>query len=174
MSELRKTIVFVGAAVVLALIAAFSAPKRITPDAFLDQGEPFFPDFTDPNSARTLEVIDFDEETGTARPFKVSFTDGRWVIPSHHNYPADGEERLAKTAAGVIGIRKDDFRTDNASDHEACQVVDPLDETRASLEGRGKRVTIRGENDVVLADFIVGMLSVAESRMARMAAKPPM
>ncbi|HET6277798.1 MAG TPA: DUF4340 domain-containing protein, partial [Candidatus Polarisedimenticolia bacterium] len=98
----------------------------------------------------------FDEETAAAAPFQVTFKDGRWTIPSHHDYPADGKDRLAQTAAGVIGIRKDDFRTDNVADHEACGVLDPLDEGTASLMGRGKRVTLRGENDQTLADFIVG------------------
>ncbi|MFQ5512655.1 MAG: DUF4340 domain-containing protein [Candidatus Krumholzibacteriia bacterium] len=155
-SETRKTLTLVGAAVVLSILALVTAPKRITPNAFLDQGEPFFPEFTDPNVARTLEVIDFDEATGSAKPFKVTFRNGRWSIPSHHDHPADGKDRLAKTAAGVIGIRKDDFRTDNVSDHEACGVIDPLDEATTSFKGRGQRVTLKGDNDVVLADFIVG------------------
>ncbi|MBU8934067.1 MAG: DUF4340 domain-containing protein [candidate division Zixibacteria bacterium] len=155
MTETKKTIVFVGVAVGLALLAFIFAPKRITPDAFLDQGEAFFVDFTDPNEATTLEVVEFDMTTGSPRAFKVTFENGRWTIPSHHNYPADGKERLAQTAAGVIGIVKDDFRSDNASDHEALGVIDPLDES-ASLTGRGKRITIKGAGGKVLADFIVG------------------
>ncbi|UCH85628.1 MAG: DUF4340 domain-containing protein, partial [Candidatus Latescibacterota bacterium] len=156
MSATRKTLVFCGVAVVLVVLTVITAPKRITPDAFLDQGESFFPEFKDPNVARTLEVIDYDEATGTAAPFKVTFSNGRWAIPSHHDYPADAKDRLAETAAGVIGIKKDDFRSDNVADHEACGVIDPLDENALSLEGRGQRITIRGENDVVLADFILG------------------
>lgn len=156
MNEMRKTIIYLGAAVVLVLVAVVTAPKRVAPDAFFDQGEPFFPEFTDPNDARTLEVIDFDEETGQAIPFKVTYQNGRWTIPSHYDYPADGEDRLAQTAAGVIGITKDDFRTDNPADYAAAGVIDPLDETSPSLEGRGQRITIKGENDVVLADLIIG------------------
>ncbi len=155
MDETQKTMTFAGVAVVLAALALIFAPKRITPEAFLDQGEPFFPEFTDPNAAVTLEVIDYDEETGSARPFKVTFAEGRWSIPSHHDYPADGKDRLAKTAAGVIQLKKDDFRSDNVSDHEACGVIDPLDEA-AGLSGRGERVTVKGANDVVLADIILG------------------
>jgi hypothetical protein len=156
MSETRKTLIFAGAAVVLALAAFIFSPSRITPDAFLDQGEPFYPDFTDPNSATTLEVIDYDESSGTARPFKVTFSNGRWTIPSHHDYPADAEDRLAKTAAGVIGIKKDDFRTSNAADHERCGVVDPLDAAAPGMSGRGSRITLKGADGEVLADFIVG------------------
>jgi len=156
MDETRKTIVFAGAAVILALAAFIFSPSRITPEAFLDQGEPFYPEFTDPNEATTLEVIDYNESSGTARPFKVTFKNGRWTIPSHHDYPADAKERLAQTAAGVIDIKKDDFRTSNAADHERCGVVDPLDATAPGLSGRGSRITLKGADDRILADYIVG------------------
>jgi hypothetical protein len=156
MSELKKTLSFAGGALVLALLAAATAPRAVRPDAFSDVGEPFFPEFQDPNAAASLEVVEYDADTGSADAFKVVNDGGRWTIPSHHDYPADGEDRLARTAAGVIGIRKDDFRSDNTADHEALGVVDPLDETAAGLAGRGKRVTLRGGGGEVLADFIVG------------------
>jgi len=156
MTEMKKTVLFAGVAVLLVVIAYLTAPVSRTPDAFFDVGEEFFPDFVDPNEALTLEVIDFDAQSGSAKPFKVEFKDGLWRIPSHYYYPADAKDRLAKTAAGVIGIRKDDFRTDNVADHESCGVVDPLDETALTLKGRGKRVTLKGKNDKVLADFIIG------------------
>lgn len=156
LNETQKTIAYAGGAIVLALLAFVTAPRPVTPDAFTDKGEPFFPDFTDPNVATTLEVVSYDDETGSAIPFKVTFKEGLWTIPSHHDYPADGKDRLAKTAALVIGLRKEDFRSDNISDHEACGVIDPLDESLVTSGGRGKRVTIKGENDQVLADIIIG------------------
>ncbi len=156
MEETKKTLIFAGVAVVLAILAIIAAPGKFTPEAFVDQGEAFFPEFIDPNEAVTLEVIDFDEATGSAYPFKVTFENGLWVIPSHHNHPADAADRLAQTAAGLIGIKRDDFRTDNVADHGACGVVDPLDEAFTGLSGRGKRVTIKGANGTELADFIVG------------------
>ena len=155
MNENKKTIIFASAALVLLIIAIFSSPGRITPEAFMDQGEVFFPDFTDPNEATTLEVVSYDAATGTPKPFKVTFKNNRWTIPSHNDYPADAEDRLAKTAAGVIGIKKDEFRTNNVSDHEACGVIDPLDET-AGMSGRGQRITIKGKADEILADIIIG------------------
>ncbi len=155
MNETKKTMTFVGVAVGLLLLAYIFAPKKITPDAFIDQGEPFFPEFTNPNDATTLEVVEFDEATGSPHAFKVTFENGRWIIPSHHNYPADAKDRLAKTAAGVIEIKKDDYRSDNVADYEVFGVVDPLDEN-ASLTGRGKRVTIKGKGGIVLADIIIG------------------
>ena len=156
MTEKRRTMYYAGVALLLAGLAFATAPRQKMPEAFFDQGEQFFPDFTDPNTARSLEVVDFDEATGAAIPFKVTFENGRWTIPSHHGYPADGKDRLAKTAAGLIGITKDDFRTDNTADHAACGVVDPMDTGAQTLQGRGRRVTIKGENGKVLADLIIG------------------
>jgi hypothetical protein len=154
--EMKKSMTVAGVAIVLAILAFLTAPSPATPDAFTDRGEQFFPGFDNPNEAASLEVVEFDEGVAEARPFKVTNHDGLWTIPSHNDYPADGEERLSKTAAGVIAIRKEDVRSSNVSDYEACGVVDPLDVASTSIKGRGKRVTIRGRNDQILADLIVG------------------
>ena len=156
--ELRKTLAFVVAAVLLTGAAVVRMPDRSGANAaFNDQGQPFFPDFKDPLTCTDLEVVEYDGSTARARPFKVMFGDGKWVIPSHNNYPADAKDRLAKTAAAVIDLTKDTIRSDRPEDHETLGVVepDPVD-TRASLKGRGKRVTLRDKSGRVLADFIIG------------------
>ena len=156
MSELQKTSVFGGAAIVLVALALLTTPRRAAPDAFFDVGETFFAEFTDPETATTLEVIQFDEDTAAAATFEVTNRDGLWTIPSHHDYPADGAERLANTAAGVIAITKDAFRSDNVTDHESFGVIDPLDDGVSTLRGRGQRVTFKGASEQVLADLIIG------------------
>src|SRR5688572_6200932 len=98
-SDLTLTKTLAGAALLLAVVTVVTAPRNVTPSAFSDLGEAFFPDFQDPNAATTLEVIEFDEATAAAKPFKVTNENGRWTIPSHHGYPADGKDRLAQTAA---------------------------------------------------------------------------
>ena len=156
MNEMKKTILFVFAASVLAVAAMVVDPGRATPEIFSDQGEPFYPDFTDPQAPKAIEVVDYDEATATARPLKVEFDDNKWRIPSHHNYPADAEDRLAKTAAALMELRKDAIVSERVEDHAEYGVIDPLDQEVTSLAGRGKRVTLRDENDEILADFIVG------------------
>jgi len=156
MSEIKRTGLFAGVAVVLAVLAFALSPRSITPEAFMDQGELFFPEFTDPNAAQTMEVIEYDPDAGASRPFKVTFKNGIWTIPSHYDYPADAKDQLAKTAAGVMVIRKDDYRTNNVVDHEVCGVIDPLDTESPSLAGRGSRLTLKGDNEQVLADLIIG------------------
>ena len=155
-SDFKKTIVFVVAALVMTGAAYFSSLDRsIRPEAFNDQGQKFFDDF-DPNSAATLEVIEIDPATLTPMPFKVTFKNGRWVIPSHYDYPADAKKRLVDTATGIIGLIKDTIRSDRAEDQEAFGVVDPLDTKSTGLKGFGKRVTLKDGSDKVLADFLIG------------------
>lgn len=161
MSEIVKTLLYLGVAITLGTLAFWVTPTDVTPPVFQDQGEAFFPDFDDPvgtaeaPAVTSLEVIDYDETTARPKPFKVEFRDGSWTIPSHHGYPADAQERLANTAAGVIGLTKDKVVTDQADLHEELGVLDPLADGSVSLTGRGKRVTLRGPSGV-LADFIVG------------------
>ncbi len=156
MIETQRTLIYVGTAAVLVVIAWLLSPRTIVPDSFADVGEPFFPEFSDPNTALSMEVIEWDNATASARPFKVAFESGQWVIPSHNDYPADAADRLARTAAGVIDIVRDDFRSDSPNDYAAMGVIDPLDEVATGVTGRGQRVTIRGANDVTLADLIIG------------------
>jgi len=156
MSEARQTVVFGGVAVVLVLLAWATAPRVTTPAVFADRGPLLFLQFTEPNAATSLEVIEFDAERGAVRPFKVQNRDGRWTIPSQHDHPADAQDRLAQTAAAIIALRKDDFASDSAADHERCGVLDPLDATLPALQGRGTRLIVRGQHDQVLADIIVG------------------
>lgn len=154
--ELRRTQTLAGAALLLTVLAAVSAPRNPEPGDFVDLGERFFPEFEDPAEAMSLEVIEFDEATAEAIPFRVQNENGIWTIPSHHDYPADGADRLAETAAGILLLEKDDFRSGNVADHAALGVLDPLDESSSSLVGRGRRITVKASGDRILADLIVG------------------
>jgi hypothetical protein len=156
MRERIITGVFVLVAVVLAVTALKFEPEMVTPDILSDQGEAFFPEFKDPLACKALEIVAYDEATATARPFKVEFRNRRWVIPSHHSYPADAEQRLAKTAAALMDLRKDMVRSESPAAHSTYGVADPLDSGATSLTGRGKRVTLRDEQGKALAEFILG------------------
>jgi len=156
MSPIAKTAVFIIAAAVLAGLAWFTQPVAPDIERLSDQGEPFYPDFTDPLEATSLEVIEFDAQSGSAVPFKVQFADGTWTIPSHYDYPADGQDRLARTASAVMDLKRDIIQSDRAQDHESLGVIDPLDDSATALTGRGKRVTLRDKSGAVLADYIIG------------------
>jgi hypothetical protein len=155
--ELVKTLIFAAVAVVLTGAAFVRIPDRSGQNSsFDDQGQKFFPNFTDPNACTDLDVIDYNPSNARVTRFNVVFKDGRWVIPSHWNYPADAKDRLAKTAAGVIDLVKDTIRSDRVEDQEEFGVIDPMDDKTLALKGRGKRVTLRDKSEKILADFIVG------------------
>lgn len=156
MRETAKTATWLAVAALMAILAAVTEPERATPEILSDQGEPFYPAFRDPEQARVIEVIDYDEATATARPLKIEFRRGRWVVASHHNYPVELGDRLARHAAGLVDLRKDMVRSDSVEDHSRFGVIDPLDTRVASLAGRGKRVTLRDARGDVLADYIFG------------------
>jgi hypothetical protein len=155
MLEPIKTVAFAAVAVALGIAAAMVQPESATPAIFSDQGKAFYPKFTDPQAAKTIEVVDYDEATATATPLKVQFDRGHWVIASHYDYPVEIGDRLAKTAAALIDLKKDIVRSDSVQDHAQLGVIDPLD-AKAGLAGRGKRVTLRDARGEALADYILG------------------
>jgi hypothetical protein len=154
--ETPKTLIFVAVAAALMGAALVNVPDRRKDAVFSENGQPFFPDFKDPNACTSLEVVDYDPETTYVTPFKVQLKDGKWTVPSHYDYPADGKDRLVKTSAGVMDLRKDKLSSESVAEQEKLGVVDPLDAKATTLKGQGKRVTLKDASDKVLADFIVG------------------
>lgn len=158
MNESGRTVTYViVAAVAVGLAWLLSPPGEITPEELRTAkvGTEFYPEFTDPNSATSIRVVDFDDAKATSRGFGVSFENGKWTIPSHHNYPADGADRLAKTAASALHIKREELASNSKQFHEQLGVIDPLDEDKTKLKGRGQRITIK-KGDDTLVDLIVG------------------
>jgi hypothetical protein len=157
MSQINKTLAFVMCAVCSVGAAALThySFKPAVPKDSVQIGEPFFPDFSDPSKATSLRVAAYNEKTSKTDIFQVEFKDGQWRIPSHHNYPADGKDQLAKTAASLIGITRGQLVSASESGLKTFGVLDPLDKDIAGTEGRGSRVTLL-EGDTKLADYIIG------------------
>lgn len=145
--------------VVTALLSAGGAysmrPKELPPVSFEDTGEPLFAGFEDPTLATSLSVVTWDDDAAKVVRFSVEQKEGRWVIPSHHDYPADGTERMGKAAASFIGVERDVYYGDNADDHAAFGVLDP-EGSEGKADERGKRITIKDAAGTVLVDIIVG------------------
>ncbi len=155
MTELTKTIIAVVIALALVGLVYATRPAPVTSESFNDQGELFFPEFTDPGSAASLEVLGWDEQSASLIPFKVELTGGRWTIPSHHGYPADAATTMGAAASALIGLAKEVVVTDSAAEHQAMGVLDP-EAAAAPLSGRGTRVTFRDAQGAELASLIVG------------------
>ena len=159
--ELKTTGGFIMAAVVsLAITGALAIANRPAPiKEFGKVGQEFYPDFADPTRAISLEVYAFDKDDVKPLDFRVKrLNNGRWVIPSHHDYPADAEDQLAKTAASIIGIKRGAMVTRWEADHSRYGVVNPKQDALNvdEVEGVGKRIMLRGETYNVLADYIIG------------------
>ncbi len=155
------TLKYVGVAAVCLLGTGFAELSTRTPkiQEFGKVGEQFYADFTDPTLATGLEVFVFDSEAVKARQFQVARQEnGRWVIPSHHDYPADAAERLAKTASSIIGIERGAMITRWSADHGRYGVVNPKQDSLnvEDVAGVGQRVILKKDDDSVLADYIIG------------------
>jgi hypothetical protein len=157
MSQPVRTLLFVGLAVASLGLAwgmhQLNQPRALS--AFSEVGSEFYPEFTDPLVATGLRVATYDAEKGKSNVFQVEVKDGVWRIPSHHNYPADGKERLARTATSMLGVTRLALVELSKAAHKRYRVVDPLDDTSDSPEGRGDRITLT-EGSKVLVDLIVG------------------
>lgn len=156
--ELKKTFGFVITAAVLSAMAGvlYFASAPPSPAEFSDIGEQFYPEFKDPADANRLRLASWNDELAKTDVFEVKFTpENGWTIPSHNDYPADGEEQLSKTAASVVGIERGGLMPGRKDDFARYGVVDPLDQSATGTEGRGSRLTL-WKGDTVLADYIIG------------------
>ena len=160
-SQSQRTMIFVVAAVgclaVTGLFEAMNRPASI--EEYGKMGQEFYPEFTDPTEATSLTVSVIDQDEVKPLEFSVKqASNGQWVIPSHHDYPADAADQLAKTASSIIGIKRGAMISRWESDHAKYGVVDPVTDSVSvdQLQGIGKRITIGGPNDTTLASYIVG------------------
>jgi hypothetical protein len=158
MNETKRTLIFVAVAVVTVGTATAtyfgSRPRKDVDSARI--GTEFYPEFKFPTDAQVLRVVAYDKDTASLKEFKVEYKDGKWRIPSHHNYPADGKDRLARTAASVIGTSRTAFVSRLKNDWAKWEVVDPEDQDEAVLSGRGQKITISKNDGTVLAEYIIG------------------
>lgn len=157
MSDSTKTISFVAVAGVLALTAFvvdWSTRTGQLPE-LESVGQPFFKDFVEPAKAATLEITAKDQ-VGELKSFVIRKSEGQWVIPSHYNYPAEATERLAATATGLIGLKREALAGRFSSQHERFGVLDPNDSENGNVAAAGQRITMRDGDDNVLIDLIIG------------------
>ena len=157
MNQTSQTLKFVIAAAVMVALASathfMTQPKPL--EGYGRVGESFFPDL-DPSEATALQLISYNEDTATIRDFSVRKQDGIWTLPSYYNYPADGEDQLAKTTTSLVGIKRGALVSRSAADHERFGVIDPMGKEDSSLKGRGQRLIIFKDDQISVADLIIG------------------
>jgi hypothetical protein len=158
MQENRKTFAFLVVAA-LALVVAWEPWRQVSKGTNIpsEVGKKLFPDFKDPLAPKSLEIVKFDEDTATIRPFKVAQVNGLWSIPSHSNYPADAREHMAAAATALLDLDVLGEASSNPGDQELYGVVAPdPQKLRQGSVGVGTRVTLKDGKDNTLADLIIG------------------
>ena len=103
-----------------------------------------------------LRVVTWDETLSAARLFEVKRDGDRWIIPSHHGYPADGNTRVTRSSAGVLGVKKGRLVTDKPVEYEALGVIDPLEHDATAKKGFGKRLTLTDNTGATALDVVIG------------------
>jgi hypothetical protein len=122
-----------------------------------EQAKVLFPELAEAAKAASLEIVSFDDETATLKPFKVVRSGGVWVLPSHENYPADAKEQLAAAATELIDRPILDVVSDSPGEHETYGVIEPDPEKiKVGMTGVGQLVEIRDASGNKLARLIVG------------------
>lgn len=156
MNEFAKTGALLGAAALLTVLAISSKPGEARLALFDDQGQEFFPQFTDGSAIAELELTAFRSESSSIYAFVVKRDDKQvWTIPSHGNYPADASDQMGKAAAMLIGLKKDSVVGDSKGRHAEYDLIDPLAEG-VETKGRGKRLKLKDSAGNLLADLIIG------------------
>ena len=151
----RTTGIFVFAAAASLAWAVAMRPSPPPPMSFEETGTVLFPQMTDPTLATSLEVIAWDDEAAAVRQFKVEQRDGVWVIPSHHDYPADAAERMGKAAAAFVDVRREIYYGDDPAEHGAFGLLDPEDPAGEGDE-KARRFILKDAAGTVLVDVLVG------------------
>jgi hypothetical protein len=160
MSELAKTYIFIGVALICTAAAVglgmYNTP-RDAPVDLDDRGEKFFRDLKDPLSVTSMEIVKYDSATNQPVVFKVAQVSGIWCIPSHNNYPADAKDQLAEAATSVMDLAKIDIISDDKKDHKLFGVLDPDPKmVKAGDTGVGTRVVLFDKDNKPLAQLIIG------------------
>ena len=158
MNDSMKTTIYVGVSLFTALIAFVTIPRPASDKLADDLNKPLFHEFDDPLAAKGLEIVQFDDKLGEIHGFKVAQnSQGRWVIPSHSDYPADAETQLKEAATLLIGLQPLGVASDTAADHKTLGVIAP-DKEKLKLgdQGIGTLVKMEDEKGKNLVHLIIG------------------
>lgn len=154
---LRKTAVFLLGGIGMFLLGTAVQPRLRQSAVAPEADRVLFPELSDPAKAASMEILSFDDETATLKPFKVVQTGGVWSLPSHDGYPADAKEQLAAACNELVDRPILDVMTASPGDHETYGVIEPdPQKIKVGDSGVGKLVEIRDASGNKLARLIIG------------------
>ncbi|MCA9175290.1 MAG: DUF4340 domain-containing protein [Planctomycetales bacterium] len=172
--EAKKTLIFVGAALVIGIFGVAVQSRRPTTRAEVMKqvGQPLFEEFKNVDDVASLEITEVNEELASTKSFKVAKRTGTdvWVLPSESNYPADATEQVRDAATMFIDLKIKDVASERSDEHSLLGVVEPSEENFGK-EGIGKLVVLQDRKNVDLVRVIIGS-EVPNSEGARFARRP--
>jgi hypothetical protein len=162
MNENAKTLTFVAVAAAIAVVAIVVSRPAMSVSATENQrGQLLYRNFTDPLAVTSLEIVEFDEDTGSVQPFRVAQVDvkgkTRWSIPSHDDYPADAKDQVASAASALMSLKIIDTVSENQGDQREYGVVQPdLKTLKLGDTGVGEEVIMKDKQGKPLLDLVIG------------------
>ncbi|MCE5269247.1 MAG: DUF4340 domain-containing protein [Planctomycetaceae bacterium] len=161
MNETPKTLTFLAVAAVAVLLAIVTRPTAPISGRADDRGQLLYPDFKDPLSVASLEIVEFDESTATLHPFKVQQVDykgkTRWAIPSHDSYPADASRQVAEAATALVRMKILDTPSEAQGDQSEYGVVEPNQKSlKLGTTGVGAKVVMKDKEGKELLALVLG------------------
>jgi hypothetical protein len=161
MSEKAKTLAFVAVALAVVILAVVTRPSLQVSGPEDVRNQPLYPDFKDPLSVVSLEMVEFDDQRGEVHPFQVAQVavkgKTRWSIPSHDDYPADAKDQVASAAAGLMGLKTLEMVSDNQGDQREYGVIDPdPKDLKVGDTGVGKKVIMKNKEGKQVLALVVG------------------
>ena len=157
MSQMTKTLVFVGIAVVVAGLAFQTRTRSVGVDPPKEIGKALFETFEDPLAAKTMKIVRFDEGLASLKEIEIKEADGIWTLPSHSGYPADAENKIRDAATPFVDMKVIGVVSDLEGDHVMYGVVAPdPDKSAIGDQGVGTLVTIKDASGDTLVDLVIG------------------
>lgn len=161
MNESTRTLTFVGAAGLIALVAWATRPAP-SPPASASAGE--IVSAFDVSEANTFKIERYDPDEQELVTFEVTKDGGRWVIPSHGGYPADAQSQLQKVAGFFTGMTAiGSLQSNKPAQHGDFGVKQPTAETTGDGKEYGSVVTIADDDGKELVSLIVGKSAKADA-----------
>ena len=144
MSEMVKTSIYVGSAILLALVALVWQPPEVEQSLDEKVGQSLFEEFQSADTATNLAITRYDTNFDKSVKFQVNRNKAteQWVIPSQDNYPADAEEQMQKAATALIDLKVQGIASEIRKDHELYGVVEPSADLPAGSSGVGMLIEV--------------------------------